>query len=287
MSLFNFNSLRIVFCITLVTACNSGSAEKKDDIPTNKSVGDEAGNSKQSVNDEPIELSGLKISYKKYSAEKCYDPIPSEDEEFQDTEPFCAKREVKLIDVYLTNTEISDKINANIFKGITGQEIGSIKMKSFVNEVYDLDGYENAFEEEIICESEDFNEAFISIIINTNMYMNGAAHPANHIDIKNFDLKTGEIILLKDLFKPGYQKKLKMIVEKKFIKEFGSDDWDFTPRNGSFKLSDNFSIGKKGLSFIYNEYEIGPYSSGAPDVTISWKDLLPLMKENLYIELEL
>ena len=49
MSWFNFKYLIIVFCITLVTACNSSTAEEKDDIPTNKSDGDE-----------PIELSGLK-----------------------------------------------------------------------------------------------------------------------------------------------------------------------------------------------------------------------------------
>ena len=49
MSWFNFNSLVIVFCITLVTACNGNTADENDDIVSNNSV-----------DDEPIELPGLK-----------------------------------------------------------------------------------------------------------------------------------------------------------------------------------------------------------------------------------
>jgi hypothetical protein len=288
MSLFNLNFFRVVFCVALLTACNSSTAEKKNNIPTNKSVGDGAGISQQSVNNEPIELSGLKIKYKKYSAEKCLDPIPSEDEEdeFQETEPFCARREVTLMRVYLTDNNISDKINAAILKSVTNQDKGALNINSFVDEVYEEEDYNEACEEEITCEALDFNETFLSISITSYIYMNGAAHPSNQVQIQNFDLQTGEIINMRDLFNTGYKEKLKRIVEREFINEHGYESWDFTPRNGSFKLSENFSIGKKGLSFVYNEYEIGCYAAGAPELTINWKDLRPLMKENPYIELE-
>ena len=285
MSLFNLNFFRVVFCVALLTACSSNtknSSEGKQNAPKNNLVVAKSYNNKLGFE------SGLKIKYKKYSAEKWLDPIPSEDDEdeFQETEPFCAKREVTLMRVYLTDNDISDKINAAILKSVTNQDNGPININSFVDEVYDEEDYDVACEEEITCEALDFNVAFLSISITSYIYMNGAAHPSNQVQIQNFDLQTGEIINMRDLFNTGYKEKLKRIVEREFIKEHGYESWDFTPRNGSFKLSENFSIGKKGLSFFYNEYEIGCYAAGAPELTISWKDLLPLMKENPYIELE-
>ena len=285
MSLFNLNFFRVVFCVALLNACSSNtknSSEGKQNAPKNNLVGAKSYNNKLGFE------SGLKIKYKKYSAEKCLDPIPSEDDEdeFQETEPFCAKREVTLMRVYLTDNDISDKINAAILKSVTNQDNGPININSFVDEVYEEEDYDEACEEETTCEALDFNEAFLSISITSYIYMNGAAHPSNQVQIQNFDLQTGEIINMRDLFNTGYKEKLKRIVEREFIKEHGYESWDFTPRNGSFKLSENFSIGKKGLSFFYNEYEIGCYAAGAPELTISWKDLLPLMKENPYIELK-
>jgi hypothetical protein len=110
----------------------------------------------------------------------------------------------------------------------------------------------------------------------------GAAHPNSGIQVLNFDLKTGALISLNDLFSPGSRKDLKKIVEKAFIKAWGGEDWDFTPRSGDFNLSENFSLERDGLHLYYNQYEIGPYAMGAPEVTIAWKEISKLLKENPY-----
>jgi hypothetical protein len=72
------------------------------------------------------------------------------------------------------------------------------------------------------------------------------------------------------------------IVMKKFVKKHGKDGWDFTNAN-NFKLAKNVAIERKGLVFMYNSYEIGPYAAGAPEVLITWEELKDLRKENPYI----
>ena len=43
-------------------------------------------------------------------------------------------------------------------------------------------------------------------------------------------------------------------------------------------------MSSKGITFIYQPYEIGPYAAGAPEVFLSLKDIQRLLKENPYIK---
>ena len=44
--------------------------------------------------------------------------------------------------------------------------------------------------------------------------------------------------------------------------------------------SSNFILGKDGITFIYNPYEIAPYALGRIELTISNATLEPLFKKN-------
>jgi hypothetical protein len=77
----------------------------------------------------------------------------------------------------------------------------------------------------------------------------------------------------------GYERKMFSIVKRKLYKEYGSDGWEF-------KLTDNISVHKNGISFNYNQYEIGPYATGAPSVFLKWSELKGVLKENPYLEIQ-
>ena len=40
----------------------------------------------------------------------------------------------------------------------------------------------------------------------------------------------------------------------------------------------NFRITEAGITYIYNQYEIGPYVLGAVEVTIPWSELKDLLR---------
>ena len=40
----------------------------------------------------------------------------------------------------------------------------------------------------------------------------------------------------------------------------------------------NFSVGKEGITWYFNPYDIAPYALGVIDVTLSWDQLKPLLK---------
>jgi hypothetical protein len=39
-----------------------------------------------------------------------------------------------------------------------------------------------------------------------------------------------------------------------------------------------FASKSDGLAIIFQQYAVGPYSSGQPTIALSWKDLKPLLK---------
>jgi len=230
----------------------------------------------------------VKIKSKNYSAEQTYTK--------EDGESFTAAREVNIIKVELNDKLVESKINAAIFKAVTGISFNRILLASkdstdprnltdiffkwslqkYVNEVKSLESIEQCYEESVACLfniGNDHNLNYISVEVREYSMYYGAAHPGFEIEVLNFNLKTGELILLDELFTPVSKVKLKKIVEKTFIKKWGSEDWYFIPGSGNFKLSENFSIKKDGLHFYYNQYEIGCYAMGIPDVTIGWKQL--------------
>jgi hypothetical protein len=108
------------------------------------------------------------------------------------------------------------------------------------------------------------------------------AHPQNEGIFYNFDIRTGKQILLDDLLIQNYETTLNKIGEQKFVETNGSDMWHF--EKGKFEVNRDFAITPGGLLFSYDQYEIGPYVMGAPQVFISYKDIDNLIKPNGLLE---
>lgn len=112
----------------------------------------------------------------------------------------------------------------------------------------------------------------------------GGAHPNSMTLYQNLNPQNGTVITLNDLFKPGYEEKLQEIAEAKFRADrdmtagesYESRGFQF--KNNRFALNENYSIGKEGILFCYNPYEIGPYAMGAVELFLPYSALKAILK---------
>lgn len=116
------------------------------------------------------------------------------------------------------------------------------------------------------------NSQILVYKIETSSYT-GGAHGMYSTNYLNFDPGTGHIMRLKDIFKPGYEKELNELLVARLMKDTGSaslqelqdkaylQDTDMYP-------SENFCMYNDSITFIYNVYEIAPYSSGITEITL-------------------
>ena len=136
----------------------------------------------------------------------------------------------------------------------------------------------DGFDQEInVSYSTRFDE-IASFSVGGNFYAFGTPHSSASLEFFNFNLSNGELIHLSDLVNKGTKGKLNKIAEKILYKEYGRDMWGF--ENGEFELNDNFEISEKGLTFLFNQYEIGPYAIGMPEIFIPYSKMKGLIKED-------
>lgn len=103
-------------------------------------------------------------------------------------------------------------------------------------------------------------------------YYEGGAHGSSGITPIVFDKATGKKVRETDIFKDGYYDTLHkalcthlhdVLDDESYSALFTTD----IESNGMFTVSD------KGITYIYGEYEIGPYYLGNIRVTVPWDEL--------------
>ncbi len=123
----------------------------------------------------------------------------------------------------------------------------------------------------------------ISLKQNFDMFT-GGAHPVYYEYFYNFNAETGDSILLKDIFKEGFEKELTDMVVAKFRKDQNlAADKPLTEAGlfeDSLSYNNNFLLAKEGITFHYNIYEIWSYAQGTLDIFIPYADLKAILKEN-------
>jgi hypothetical protein len=113
----------------------------------------------------------------------------------------------------------------------------------------------------------------------------GGAHPVYFTYFINWDTKLDKNISLNDLFNPGYGDKLKNIGEAIFRKNEKLSDTASLATNyfftkNKFTLNNNYSITPLGIRFLYNIYEVKPFSAGTTDLFIPYTQIKSLLKPN-------
>lgn len=203
------------------------------------------------------------------------------------------------------NSSGSDSINNSIIHNlIAGYQFGDQKenWKSFDDEMNDFLNRFKDFEKEPVFPKEYkpywANSFFTSVVFNSNNIVvlenvdyrfEGGAHPNTYFTFYNYELKSGKIITLSEIFKDGYKNELDKIGEQKFREKYNiKPDQDLEKAgyfltDHKFQLNDNFAIYKGGLLFKFNPYEIAAYVFGAPEVYIPYSDIKKLLQEKSVI----
>ncbi|MEI6752749.1 MAG: RsiV family protein [Paludibacter sp.] len=119
----------------------------------------------------------------------------------------------------------------------------------------------------------------------------GGAHGLETRNYYNFDLKTGNLITEKDIFKANCQLGIAELIKKRIIEDskdstdtepiINIEDTDFW--TDSIKPNGNFYITDEGINYVFNPYEIAPYYMGQTEVSIPYIRLKDFIKPNSVI----
>jgi hypothetical protein len=277
------NLLFFIGVISFLSACDSSDSQKENQVKAPALV-----DTSTQIETEKNVPTGL--SFKKFNlkAENCNLPFADSDD-MEIDEDWCNTREIDGLKVSMKDAEVAQKINVLIEKVITGA--GGGKEKSYKQFMADIktpsneDGDMEYMQDSYTCRLADSSNTFLSMYIFSEYYGFGAAHGQHGISVINIDLKTGNQLKLKDVLVDNYKSALKALGKRKFLEQNGNDVWWFSTEDGQpFELPEVFSITRKGITFTYQHYEIGPYAAGAPEVFLSIKDLGSLLKVNPYLK---
>lgn len=122
----------------------------------------------------------------------------------------------------------------------------------------------------------------LSLSFSERSYLGGEDRSST-LRFRNLDPSSGSELSLPDLLRPGAEEKLRTLAEARFRKvrkiEDGAslDAAGFTFDKGAFRLTDNFSLGDKGLTFYYNTSEIAPAALGPTEILLTYPEIADLI----------
>ncbi len=111
----------------------------------------------------------------------------------------------------------------------------------------------------------------------------GGAHPNNIISCVNIDSKTGKEISLEKIFAEGTEDILIEKLIQRLAQQNNVGSLEELREKGFLTFSDmyitnNFMLDKDSLFFLYNSYEIAPYSMGRSRIGFKYDELKDLLK---------
>ncbi|HEX8023998.1 RsiV family protein [Mucilaginibacter sp.] len=113
------------------------------------------------------------------------------------------------------------------------------------------------------------------------------AHPNFNVNFLNWDIKTDKAITADDIFIGNYKAPLTAIAEKIFRKKRGIQKRaklsGYNFENDIFALNNNFYITSKGITYLYNRYEITAYSEGEIELVIPYQLIKNLLRPNTVV----
>ncbi|MGV3704208.1 MAG: DUF3298 domain-containing protein [Arcticibacter sp.] len=125
------------------------------------------------------------------------------------------------------------------------------------------------------------NDQLIGIVVDSYIYT-GGAHGGTLLSFINWDGRARKQILLDDVLKPGSRDSLKAIAERIFRKNEGISTSDplkqYFFEDNTFALNENYLFTPEGIRYVYNEYEIKPYSSGRTELLLPYSEIRSLLK---------
>lgn len=197
-------------------------------------------------------------------------------------------------------SDISDNINSCIsyaafgYEGIPAATAADSTVSSLTNEYMELHNvYIN--EKDATPDMPWFNAYYIlksyaheglngciCYVVDYEIY-SGGAHPNNIISCVNIDAKTGREISLEEIFAEGTEDALIDKLILRLAQQNNVNSLEELKEEGFLNFSDmyitnNFMLDKDSLFFLYNCYEIAPYSMGRSRIGFNYDELKDLLK---------
>lgn len=200
------------------------------------------------------------------------------------------------IDLVAIQQSISNAFlgNTNNMK-ISPEEAFSIKSKTAIDEaleyaeewkkwteagdnVIDISNYN----ESVVTKIDTIIGQFMVISTTTDSYL-GGAHGSYQVKYSILDVVNNQILDEQKLFNNSSKELLAEIIQEK-IKQRNKSTNSSNHISLLVKLKDvlpnnNFLITDKGITYVYNQYEISPYAQGVVEIDLSYQDVLPLIKD--------
>lgn len=101
----------------------------------------------------------------------------------------------------------------------------------------------------------------------------GGAHGMTSEVALNFDRKTGDLITEENFFKDGYVPALTKLLTRHLPEALDSPADTAALFLKEIEPNGNFSITDSGITYIFNQYEIAPYSMGIIRISIPWEEI--------------
>jgi hypothetical protein len=125
------------------------------------------------------------------------------------------------------------------------------------------------------------NDQLVSLKTESYIYT-GGAHGGSFVAFINWDPQARKQISIQDVLKPDTYDSLQVIAEKIFRKNEGISSTDplkqYFFEDNTFVLNENYLFTPEGIKYLYNEYEIKPYSSGRTELLIPYDSIRNLLK---------
>ncbi|GAB6012305.1 RsiV family protein [Viscerimonas tarda] len=122
----------------------------------------------------------------------------------------------------------------------------------------------------------DSIDSILTVQTLTESYM-GGAHGSHNVRIYNIDLRNATLLDESNFFKPNSTAKLKSLILEALNLEYGDRIDEVLFDKDDVQPNGNFYLNKDELVYIYNEYEIAPYSEGTIEVSIPMEKVSPLI----------
>ncbi len=195
-----------------------------------------------------------------------------------DTSAPCSFMAVSMPRIITAKPVIADQINHFLFRQLIGDQDETTAPKTaeeYVNRIDQLQ--EEDFIEEMTYFEITLNDKNLLSIRMVGNSFSGGAHGMSWDKYFNFDLSSGRLLTLDDIFRTGSEGELLRVAKTHFIEENGDlSEWSFG--DNGFYLNKEFSLLMEGIVFTWNAYEIGAYAQGAPTVLIPYSEIRQLLK---------
>lgn len=208
-----------------------------------------------------------------------------------------------LIDATPNAAALKDSINALIRRNLLLSDNGIIAYESLQQRM-------NDFLDEYIAQRDEMAEIYrsmgvdvldlprwscevqVRVVLNTSHFLvlqfdetnfTGGAHANVTTRFFNFDLRTGELIAIEQLFKDKstYYAQLQPLVERNMrqhLRSLGVENLELEIDEGAFsRIPEHFALTRTGLRFSLDPYEVGAFSMGTLQFEVPYEELYYLL----------